>query len=572
MAIANYKSFITRLGKMICKNFTDSEFVKTEFDDEFNSNTAYFTINGYSAWACIYDDDDVITVYVAGTHTVEIKIDGTQKDAMATAVRRIESLLDEAEIKKAEIDKKAEEEVNADKQDKQEAAEKETAKQYFVVNYEKDGIFHANIASAEKKSDVEAKYSEYDAFAVVEANDYIVKEAKIKHMPIIEVEPVKQEGRNKMESVKPLSIKVERAISKMALGDCTLTGVTELSDYCHDIYVTIETGKDRYELKVILKRNIDGVTTIAIVEDGADEATHVFTDKGCKSLDAIAYHTKMLVDGMYAQRMFDMSCEITDPEYFEEHKNDVEEEEQVEEKEQEIIVEEEDENEVMLNVIRFHLESTMKRWYEDVELYYGISGRFLDCKAEGDNLLIFYEEKGKKYITRICSYKDYTPEQIYNIWMEADGCEMRSEEIERFFPQEVEEPQPTPEEADREVTYIDFKPEQDYSEEEQKEIAETVTGVGLELLEKELTELEKLEEESDKADDAWDKDPLNAELEVASSKAYEKEWKKYMDSAKTLARLINMDTKTAKQMLQRGSKNREKVWNYLKRMKVYENK
>lgn len=256
MAIANYKSFITRLGKMICKNFTDSEFVKTEFDDEFNSNTAYFTINGYSAWACIYDDDDVITVYVASTHTVEIKIDGTQKDAMATAVRRIESLLDEAEIKKAEIDKKAEEEVNADKQDKQEAAE----------------------------------------------------------------------------------------------------------------------------------------------------------------------------------------------------------------------------------------------------------------------------------------------------------------------------PQPTPEEADREVTYIDFKPEQDYNEEEQKEIAETVAGVGLELLEKELTELEKLEEESDKADDAWDKDPLNAELEAASSKAHEKEWKKYMDAAKTLARLINMDTKTARQMLQRGSKNREKVWNYLKRRKIYESK
>lgn len=253
MAIANYKSFITRLGKMICKNFTDSEFVKTEFDDEFNSNTAYFTINGYSAWACIYDDDDVITVYVASTHTVEIKIDGTQKDAMATAVRRIESLLDEAEIKKAEIDKKAEEEVNADKQ-------------------------------------------------------------------------------------------------------------------------------------------------------------------------------------------------------------------------------------------------------------------------------------------------------------------------------EAEEPQPTPEEADREVTYIDFKPEQDYSEEEQKEIAETVAGVGLELLEEQLTELEKLEEESDKADDAWDKDPLNAELEVASDKAYEKEWKQYMDAVKTLARLIDVDVKTARQMLQRGSKNREKVWNYLNRRKIYESK
>nr|DAZ48812.1 MAG TPA: hypothetical protein [Caudoviricetes sp.] len=132
--------------------------------------------------------------------------------------------------------------------------------------------------------------------------------------------------------------------------------------------------------------------------------------------------------------------------------------------------------------------------------------------------------------------------------------------------------EPTPEEADREVTYIDFKPEQDYSEDEQKEIAETVAGVGLELLEKELIELERLEEESDKADDAWDKDPLNAELEAASSKAYEKEWKKYMDAAKTLARLISMDTKTARQMLQRGSKNREKVWNYLNRRKIYESK
>lgn len=154
---------------------------------------------------------------------------------------------------------------------------------------------------------------------------------------------------------------------------------------------------------------------------------------------------------------------------------------------------------------------------------------------------------------------------------EAERKHMPIVEIEPVK-EEAEEPQPTPEEADREVTYIDFKPEQDYSEEEQKEIAETVAGVGLELLEKELTELEKLEEESDKADDAWDKDPLNAELEAASSKAYEKEWKKYMDAAKTLARLINMDTKTARQMLLRGSKNREKVWNYLKRMKVYENK
>ena len=134
------------------------------------------------------------------------------------------------------------------------------------------------------------------------------------------------------------------------------------------------------------------------------------------------------------------------------------------------------------------------------------------------------------------------------------------------------DPEPTPEEAGREVTYTDFKPEQDYEEERQKEIAETVAGIGLELLEEQLTELEKLEDESDKADDAWDKDPLNAELEAASDKAYEKEWKQYMDTVKTLVKLIDTDTKTARQMLQRGSKNREKVWNYLKRRKIYESK
>ena len=65
---------------------------------------------------------------------------------------------------------------------------------------------------------------------------------------------------------------------------------------------------------------------------------------------------------------------------------------------------------------------------------------------------------------------------------------------------------------------------------------------------------------------------MNAELEEASSKAYEREWKKYMDAAKTLAKLIGMDTKTARQMLQRGSKNREKVWSYLNRRKAWENR
>ena len=228
--------------------------------------------------------------------------------------------------------------------------------------------------------------------------------------------------------------------------------------------------------------------------------------------------------------------------------------------------------EIKLSIVRIHLECSIKRWYENAKLDYGISGKFIDCKAQGDNLLIFWEEEGKKNTTKIGYYKDYSPEQIFNIWMEDDGEEVTEEEIRQYIPQEAEEPQPTPEDADKEIVYVDFSPEADFSEEEKKEITETVADIGLEMLEQELTELEKLEEESDKADDAWDKDPMNAELEEASSKAYEREWKKYMDAAKTLAKLIGMDTKTARQMLQRGSKNREKVWSYLNRRKAWENR
>lgn len=347
----------------------------------------------------------------------------------------------------------------------EEVEEQETAKQYFVVNYEKDGIFHANLVSAEKKSDVEAKYSEYDVFAVVEANDYIVEEAKIKHMPIIEVEPVKQEGINTMESVKPLSMKVERAISKMALGDCTLTGITELSDCCHDIYVTIETGKDRYELKVtIMHNNIDGVTTIAIVEDEADEATHVFTDRGCMSLDTIAYRTKTLVEGMYAQRMFDMPCEITDPEYFEEHQEDTEE--QIEEKEEEarpltVTLHPEDEEE----------EITIT--YEDAKgFHHAVGQEALEIEKNTDGISI---DKDHVYIVIEFlngSEATFWRSSVVRIAEEGHVLFERDPEPtakETTTAEEVklnEEPQPTPEDADKELTYDDFTPEADCTKNE----------------------------------------------------------------------------------------------------------
>lgn len=124
---------------------------------------------------------------------------------------------------------------------------------------------------------------------------------------------------------------------------------------------------------------------------------------------------------------------------------------------------------------------------------------------------------------------------------------------------------------EQEIDYNGYKPEQDYSEEdtkagEEKEQAEKIVAeLVLDRLETQLTELEELEEESDRADDEWDKDPLNLELEEASTKAYTREWNAYIKASQTLAAIIGMDTKTARQMLQRGSKNRQKVWELLNR-------
>lgn len=336
----------------------------------------------------------------------------TMKDLFKSVYETVNGILDENGLKFEEPDQV------------KEVAEE--PKKYFSVTFEKNGIYSANIAHAVKKPDVEAHYSKYNNCVIKEAKGYEVEEAKRKHMPIVEIEPVKEE--------------------------------TEPQE-----------GRT--------------ITVTLHPEDEEEEKTITYT--GVKTYGFVAGKVAKMIESHT-----DGSCIDKNHEY--------------------------------LVVVFRDLTETVFRRSSVVEV------------KEGNRIL------------------------MGDGWDEDEPT--------------AEEPQPTPEEADREVTYIDFKPEQDYSEEEQKEIAETVAGVGLELLEKELTELERLEEESDKADDAWDKDPLNAELEAASSKAYEKEWKKYMDAAKTLARLINMDTKTARQMLQRGSKNREKVWNYIKRRKIYESK
>ena len=71
----------------------------------------------------------------------------------------------------------------------EEAKEVATMKKYFKVTFEyAEGIYCTNLAHAETAEDVEREYSKYPWQSVKEAQPWDVEEAKMKGMPIIEVE------------------------------------------------------------------------------------------------------------------------------------------------------------------------------------------------------------------------------------------------------------------------------------------------------------------------------------------------------------------------------------------------
>lgn len=76
--------------------------------------------------------------------------------------------------------------------------------------------------------------------------------------------------------------------------------------------------------------------------------------------------------------------------------------------------------------IREYLRSKISGWYENAHIDYGVSGRFLDAQAYGDqlqHLRIIWEEDGKRYASEVSWWTEYTAEQVYNIWMEEDEPE-----------------------------------------------------------------------------------------------------------------------------------------------------
>lgn len=73
-----------------------------------------------------------------------------------------------------------------------------------------------------------------------------------------------------------------------------------------------------------------------------------------------------------------------------------------------------------LTNIKKYLENKINNsWYYNAELDYGITGKFVDAVAIGHDLKIVWEEMNERLEMFVNWFTEYTPEQIYNIWMEA---------------------------------------------------------------------------------------------------------------------------------------------------------
>ena len=58
------------------------------------------------------------------------------------------------------------------------------------------------------------------------------------------------------------------------------------------------------------------------------------------------------------------------------------------------------------------------RWYDNSKIDYDVNGYFVSAETTENNLYITWVEEEEEHTMRIGYYKDFTAEQLYNIWME----------------------------------------------------------------------------------------------------------------------------------------------------------
>lgn len=72
-----------------------------------------------------------------------------------------------------------------------------------------------------------------------------------------------------------------------------------------------------------------------------------------------------------------------------------------------------------IETIKSYLENKITgSWYANSAIDYGITGKFLNAEIIGHDLKIVWEEMEERLEMVVAWFTEYTPEQIYNIWME----------------------------------------------------------------------------------------------------------------------------------------------------------
>lgn len=65
-----------------------------------------------------------------------------------------------------------------------------------------------------------------------------------------------------------------------------------------------------------------------------------------------------------------------------------------------------------------YLKHCITRWYDNAKIDYDVNGYFVSAETTENNLYITWVEEEEEHTMRIGYYKDFTAEQLYNIWME----------------------------------------------------------------------------------------------------------------------------------------------------------
>ena len=65
-----------------------------------------------------------------------------------------------------------------------------------------------------------------------------------------------------------------------------------------------------------------------------------------------------------------------------------------------------------------YLASHIDKYYENAARDYDISGGYESAKISGNDLIIAFYEEGEHYKARIANCNDYTPEQLFNLFID----------------------------------------------------------------------------------------------------------------------------------------------------------